>query len=227
MKKSNLILLCILTTIVLGGCAQKNPVSENPITETPTQTEAQQTAQEFRSENLGVKFKYANDLEDKAIEQGSRILYPEWSQEMYIGVFEKAENESIQEAIAKLASFSDSCKVVEKGEYYANPKFTVYTIELSNPEISYSAEELAAIKQADLDAAKDGGPFNGEYKKSEIYNQKVAENCSEYGTQLGLGTSKQITSKFLYSEELSKTKFIFLPSSPDSYFHEEGSIEFL
>lgn len=188
-------------------------------------------SKEYISTNLGIKFKYPDGFEHKAFEQGNKIFYPDWSEEMYIAVFEKPEVQNIEDSILELVKNIgknlENCKVVNNGEYYANPKFEMYVLDLVNPNIIYSNEELDEIKLADVEAKNDGGPFNGEWKKRQIYNKRLVDNCSEYAEPLGLGTSSSRSSYFLYNGTTDKTKFIFLPATLDPYFHEVGSINYL
>lgn len=199
--------------------------------EESTQDLTKESSGEYVSANLGIKFEYPEGFEDKAIEEENKIFYPEWIPNMYIAVFEKPADEKMEDAIMGLieekAKNPENCRVVAKGEYWANPKYESFNLDLANPNISYSDEELEEIKLADLEAEEDGGPFDGEWKKREIYNKRLVENCSEYAEPLGLGTSKSIGSLFLYSESMSKTKFIFLPGTTEPYFHKEGSITFI
>lgn len=234
MKKIIFTSCLLITFLIVSGCSNsKNQTerSDDKQEESTAKNISQESSKEYINTNLGIKFQYPEGFENKAIEQGNKILYPEWSPTMYIAVFGKPENEKIEDSIIGImkqdGKSPKNCIVVDKGKYWANPKYEVFALDLANQSVSYSEEELEEIKRADIETEKDGGPFNGEWKKREIYNKRLVDNCSEYAEPLGLGTSKTIGSMFLYNEILSKTKFIFLPGTSDPYFHKEGTIDFM
>lgn len=233
MKKTIFTFCLLITFLLLSGCSNSKDQTErtDDKQEVTTKNTSQESSKEYLNTNLGIKFQYPEGFEDKAVEQANKIFYPEWSPTMYIAVFEKPEDEKIEDSIIGIVKQDgkspENCIVVDKGEYWANPEYEVFTLDLANPNISYSEEELEEIKLADIEAEKDGGPFNGEWKKQEIYNKRLVDNCSEYAEPLGLGTSTSIGSMFLYNDTVSKTKFIFLPGTANPYFHKEGTIDFI
>ncbi|MBI96293.1 hypothetical protein CL656_04030 [bacterium] len=189
---------------------------------------------EYISTNLGIKFQYAQWFTGTVIEQGNRIFpdhdqmslpITDWSFMDYIAVFEKPEDEQIEDSIKDIIKQEgkklENCQIT-KINHWAHPEYESLIISLANPVTSYSETELEEIKQADIQAKEDGGPFNGEYEKRIISNKRLINLCSEYAT----GNSR-IPSMFLYNKDASKTKFIFLPATNDLYFHNEGTIEFL
>ena len=138
-----------------------------------------------------------------------------------IMVFQKDPNVSIEDAILKL--IEDEGKgpsdcIIEKADKIK--------IDLANPTITHTNEELERIAEADAQAEADGGPFNGDWMKRKIYNERLVELCSEYAEPAWLGTSKSIGSYFLYDDSVPG-KFIFLDESYTATFYEYGSIEFI
>lgn len=239
MRKIVILSSLLLGVVFLAGCGQQ-PVSQTQPT-TPTPVANQQAPQQnnqtkiaeqdgyFTNSELGIKFAYSSDeYKGKLTVQGNKIIYkyPNTDNTQYIELFAKKDTQTIEEAILEIVKNNGkdikNCKVVNKGEYWANPKYNEYVLDLANPKISYSKQELNEIKLADVEAKKDGGPFNGEWKKQEIYNNRLVENCSEYANPLGLGTSKTVPSQFIYN---NKTKFVFLPGLSDPSFYKEDSIE--
>lgn len=181
----------------------------------------------YTSKDLGIIFQYRHGFEDKAVEQGNKIFYFDWSPTMYIAVFDKPEDQRIEESILDLVASKGGdpakCKVISRGEFHPNE----FALDLIDPEIIFSEEELKEIAEADIQAQEDGGPFNGDWKKRDIYNRRLVETCSELADPLGLGTSKSVPSFFIYDESQTKNKYVFIPATPDPYFHEEGSIKFI
>jgi hypothetical protein len=182
----------------------------------------------YTSKKLGIKFQYPQSFIGQAVEQGNKIMVPSWSPIMYIAVFEKSADETIENSILNIIKKEGkepkNCKVVPRDtEKSGNAE---YVIDLANP-IVYTKDEENEIRLADKNWTPDAGPVNGDYKKMEIYNKRLIDNCSSYADPLGLGTSKTAPSMFLYNDSQSKTKFVFLPGSADPYFHEYGTIEFI
>jgi len=193
-----------------------------------------ESSNEYISTNLGIKFqKKWQDL--TVIEQGNRIFtyhdqmslpITDWSYMDYIAVFEKPEDEQIEDSIKNIIKQEgknlENCQITKTINHWRHPEYETFIIGLSKPVTSYSETELEEIKQADIQAKEDGGPFNGEYQKRVISNKRRINLCSEYAAG-----NMRVPSMFLFKEEASKTKFIFLPGHNDAYFHLENSIEFL
>lgn len=183
----------------------------------------------YTNSELGIKFAYSSDdFKDKLIVQDNKIIYkdPINPDPNYIELFTKKDTQTIENAILDIVKNKgkdiNNCKVINNGEYWANSKYSQYFLDLANPKISYSKQELEEIALADAEAKKDGGPFNGEWKKQEIYNKRLIENCSDYANPLGLGTSKTTPSQFIYN---NKNKFVFLPGLINPSFYRDDSIE--
>lgn len=187
----------------------------------------------YVSTNLGIKFQYYGDFTDIVIEQDNKIFtyhdqmnlpITDWSFMDYIAVFEKPKGEQIEDSIKDIIKQEgkkiENCQIT-KIKHWAHPKYESFIISLANPVTSYSEIELEEIKQADIQAKEDGGPFDGEYQKRIISNKRRINLCSEYAA------GGRIPSLFLYNKDASKTKFIFLPATPDRYFHKENTIEIL
>ncbi|EKE18659.1 MAG: hypothetical protein ACD_9C00268G0006 [uncultured bacterium] len=216
---------------------QSAPVATQPNKQpAPEPVANQQIPQQegyFISSKLGIKFAYSyDDYQGKLTTNENKIIYKYGGPEdlndgQYIEVFIKENTRTIEDAILDIIEAQgkdiENCKVVNKGEYWAIPEYSVYILDLKNPNISYTKQELEEIKLADVEAKEDGGPFDGEWKKREIYNKRLIENCSEYADPLGLGTSKTSPSQFIYNNE---TRFIFQPGLMDPPFYQENSIEF-
>jgi len=240
--KKIIVFFCLLFTagLLLAGCGQQINVNVNSA---PTSTEQnneavsstpEQTGQPlyYVSKNLDIKFQYGYGFSDKAYEQGDKIMYPGYGtpeHPEYIEVFTKDGNQSIEAAILdvikKQGKNPKDCQVVTRGA--EDNGDLEYTVDLVNPNIIYTPQEKQEIKQADADAKADGGPFNGDWKKQEIYNQRLVGKCSAYAEPLGLGTSKTGPATFLYNATATKTKFVFLTPAMDAQFYEYGTIEFL
>lgn len=145
-----------------------------------------------------------------------------------IKVFYKDENQNIESAILELIDSqgknSNDC-VVERKDENINTQNGQYKIELADKEIIYTEEELARIAEAD--ETSDGGPFNGEWMKKKIYNERLINLCTEYADPAGLATSKTIGSYFEYNDYKAKDRYIFLEESFDPEFYEWNSIEFI
>ena len=147
---------------------------------------------------------------------------------MYIAVFEKSADKTIEDSILDIIKNEGkdpkNCKVeLRDTEASGNRE---YVIDLADPLV-YTKDEENEIRLADENWTPDAGPFNGDYKKMEIRNKRLIENCSAYADPLGLATSTTAPSMFLYNDARTKTKFVFLPGTADPYFHEYGTIEFI
>jgi hypothetical protein len=213
--------ILIITTrlLCLGGCFLNKKAETKPTDPSI-----------FINERLGIKFTYsAEEWKGQLATQDNQIFYlsPENGITEYIALFTKNENETIEEAILRIVKEkgydSTKCRVVDRGAYWGNPSYEEYILDLANPNIVYTEEELEKIEEANVTATQEGGPFNGEWKKKEIYNQRLVQACSEYAEPLGLGTCKTIGSKFIYNNQ---NKIVFLPGlncSPS--FYQEDSIE--
>lgn len=184
----------------------------------------------FSSKKLGVTFAYNGGRNPDYISvNANKITYkdPALTKEDSITIFQKSASSSIENAIletvANQGKNPDDCVVVNNGAYWGNPAYTAYQLGLKNKTITYTTEELAEIAQSDLEAKKDGGPFDGELKKQEIYNRRIVTSCSQYADPLGLGTSKSEPSMFVYN---NKDTFVFLPGSYDPPFYQESSLVF-
>lgn len=196
--------------------------------EVTTEKISDEQSETYVSKNLGIKFQYPQGFIGQAVEQGNEIMVPSWSPIMYIAVFEKSADETIENSILNIVKNEGkdpkNCKVVLRDtEKSGNQE---YVIDLATP-ITYTKEEQTEIRLADKNWTPDAGPVNGDYKKMEIYNKRLIDNCSSYADPLGLATSTTAPSMFLYNDSQSKTKFVFLPGSADPYFHEYGTIEFI
>ncbi|MFA6305563.1 MAG: hypothetical protein WC651_02425 [Candidatus Gracilibacteria bacterium] len=218
MKKTISVTFLLITFLLISGCSYQKSTVDN----------TSDVTKQYVSKNLGIKFQYPQGFEDKAVEQGNKIMYPSWSPIMYIAVFEKTAGEKIEDSILNIIKQEgknpNNCKVVKKSTKEVGNQ--EYMIDLADP-ISYTKDEQEEIRLADKNRTPDAGPVDGEYKKREIYNKRLVENCSAYADPLGLGTSSSIGSMFLYNDAVSKTKFVYLPGTADPYFHEYGTIEFI
>lgn len=232
MKKIFSTIILLSLTVVLSGC---NKQVQTTTSNTATQQIQPETSQSnyYSNKELGINFIYykSDDFWDGKIKtQNNKIIYEDSSDgfSQYIELFTKKDSQTIEEAILEIVKNKDkdpkNCKVINKGEYWAVHKYSAYILDLANPKISYSKQELEEIRLADIEAKKDNGPFNGEWKKEEIYNKRLVENCSDYAEPLGIGTSSSQPSTFIYN---NKTKFVFLPASPDVVFYQADSIELI
>ncbi|MCK5320657.1 hypothetical protein KAJ61_04675 [Candidatus Parcubacteria bacterium] len=183
----------------------------------------------FINKNLGIKFDYSSvEFKEKLVVENNQIIYHYLNSDNieYISLFTKKANQTIEDAILDVIKNEGrdpkNCKVVNKEKYYGNPDYQVYRLDLANPTIIYSEEELERIRLADIEAEQNGGPFNGEHQKQAIRNERLIKACSYYADPLGLGTSKTIPSIFIYN---NKNKFVFLPGLANPSFYQEGSIE--
>jgi hypothetical protein len=232
MKKVIAICSALLGIIFLAGCGQQStsqiqPTASAPVAQQPTTTIDQ--VNYFTNNELGIKFIYQSDyFKGKLTVQDNKVIYkhPDTDNFDYIALFTKKDTQTIEEAILAAVKNEDknpaNCKVVNKGEYWANPKYNEYVLDLANSKITYTKQESEEIRLADLEAKNDGGPFNGEWKKQEIYNKRLVGNCSDYAEPLGLGTSKSTHSRFIYN---NKNRIVFLPGSWEPPFYQENSIE--
>ncbi|MCX6735063.1 MAG: hypothetical protein NTZ25_04130 [Candidatus Peregrinibacteria bacterium] len=213
-------------------------------TTTPTINQTPQTS--YENKELGIKFTpywdgiYAGTFE----QQENKIVFKDpmvkdlaqakenGYKAPFIQVFTKPKDQKIDDAILdvikKENKDSSKCKVIDYGQYWAKNSFENYSLDLVNQKIIYTKDEEKEIKQADIDSKKDGGPFDGEWQKAEIYRKRLVSECSPYADSLKPGgTSKTMPSIFLYDEKTSNTKFIFIPGSADPYFFKEDSLEIL
>ena len=179
----------------------------------------------FQSKKLGIKFScFSDDCIEKLTVEDNKIF----NKAYYIKVFNKAKEISVEATILNIiqedAKDISKCKVVKKGQFWGNKNYDVYVLELVNPDIEYTKEELAEIKIADQETIKNGGPFNGEWQKRVIYNRRLVKACSYYAEPLGLGTSTSTPSRFIYNK---KSKIVFLPGVADQPFYKEDSIELI
>jgi predicted small lipoprotein YifL len=233
--KRILISLCIIaTTLTIAGCTQKindKPQAEKQATTTPETAPTDNTIKTYENTDLGIKFNYLVDgiaFNGKISVKDNVIYYdePGYSPLQYIAVFTKKDNQTVEEVIlaAVKAKGKDpkNCVVVNNGGYLAVPQYQEYVLDLANPKITYTKAELQEIKQADIQTAKDGGPFDGEMAKKEIYNRHLIDKCSDYADPLGLATSKTSPSRFVYD---GKNKIIFLPGLSDPAFYQDDSIQ--
>lgn len=155
----------------------------------------------YVSTKLGVAFNYAQGISNKAVEFGNKILHPDYGFDMYIEVIDdKTLDETIERAILDHLTIgtnvdTSKCKIV-KGDMNLQSGFDSYFIDLAHPLISYTAEEEKEIREADISAKKDQGPFDGTWKKQEIYNRHLVQECTSYAEPLGLGTSTTLVSKY-------------------------------
>ena len=224
-KFTLIIILLIIFILIASAIFYQKFETENIFAE---------SSNEYISTNLGIKFQYAQWFTGTVIEQGNRIFpyhdqmslpITDWSFMDYIAVFEKPEGEQIEDSIKDIIKQEgkklENCQIT-KIKHFAYPEYESFIIGLAKPITSYSETELEEIKQADIQAKEDGGPFNGEYQKRIISNKRRINLCSEYA----YGNSR-IPSMFLYNKDASKTKFIFLPATNDRYFHKENTIGFL
>jgi hypothetical protein len=147
-----------------------------------------------------------------------------------IKIFSKDEAQGIESAILELIKSKGknpaNCTVQQVDETIGNYNGR-YIIELADKNINYTEAELKRISDADAEAKSDGGPFNGDWMKTEIYRERLMSLCSDYADPASKGTSKSIGSYFEYNNYLAKDKFIFLEESYDPEFYEWGSIEFI
>lgn len=211
---------------------------------TPTIDKTPQTS--YENKTLGIKFTqywdgiYAGTFE----QQGNKIVFKDpmvkdltqakenGYKAPFIQVFTKPANQKIEDAIIdvikKENKDSSKCKVNDNGQYWGKNSFENYSLDLVNQKITYTKDEEKEIVQADIDSKKDGGPFDGEWQKAEIYRKRLVKECSSYADSLKPGgTSKTMPSIFIYDEKASNTKFIFIPGSADPYFFKEDSLEIL
>lgn len=183
----------------------------------------------YLNNDLGIKFKYTHpEFHKKLNLEGNRLYYKDPGNEIigggswgyvYIELFVKNDNENIEEAILNLVRNSgkdpSNCRVVKEGD--------IYTLDLSKLK-TYNQEELGEIEMAEIDSKKYGGPVDGDWKRREIYNNTLIDNCTEYADRGGLGTSKTVPSYFLYN---GKDRFVFFPAISDPSFYEPGSFQFI
>ncbi|MBD3330338.1 hypothetical protein GF354_02285 [Candidatus Peregrinibacteria bacterium] len=189
----------------------------------------------YVSEKFGIKFKINPYIVDNHFE-----IYGEELRESENGigfdtfgdrikVFYKEDDQSIESAILDLIENEgkdpNECVVVQKeGASYLNEH---YFIDLADPEILFTEEELNRIADADVQAELDGGPFDGVWMERKIYTEHLIDLCTEYADPLGLGTSKTIPSYFEYNPYKAKNRFIFTFGTADQEFYEWNTIEFL
>ncbi len=182
----------------------------------------------YSNDELGIQFAYSSpEFKGKLEVEDNEIIYhyPDSLDIQYIAVFQKAEGQSIEEAILALVKEKgknpDDCTVVNEGPYWANENYTAYTLDLSQPTLVYTEEELAAIAEADAEAVVDTGPFDGEWMKGKIMNDRLIAACSDYADPLGLATFKTVTSSFIFNK---KTEFVFLPSYAEPQFYDPSTL---
>lgn len=187
----------------------------------------------YVSEKFGIKFKL--NLYDYYVEQTGEDLRESENGigfEAYgdrIKVFYKQEDQGIESAILELIEGEgkdpNNC-IVHAGvpNLFNNQRFV---IDLADPNIVYTDEDMERIAEADVQAELDGGPFNGTWMKKKIYNEHLIDLCTEYADPAGLATSKTLGSSFEYNDEKAKDRFIFLEESFDQEFYKDLSIEFI
>jgi len=153
----------------------------------------------------------------------------DYSKTERIQFYYKDENQSIESAILSLVEAEgknpDDCVVLRDDPHPSNNGR--YIIDLKNKEIEYNEEELSRIQEADEQADLDGGPFNGEWMRKKIYNERRMQICSHYADASALGASKSVSSYFEYNDYVAKDRFIYVEESYDPQFYEYGSFEFL
>lgn len=185
----------------------------------------------YISEKFGLKFIKTNiyDFSEYSFRESENGLgFEEFGDR--IKVFYKEKDQSIEDAILDLIASEgknpDDC-VIERTDSGYGTMNGHYKIDLVDQNIVYTEEELQRIADADVDANSDGGPFNGDWMKHKIYNERLIEACTEYADPAGLGTSTSHGSSFEYNEYRANDRFIFLEESADPEFYERGSIEFI
>lgn len=224
MKKTIATIGMILTLTACSQTAYTKPVTEDKTTETS-----------YENKELGIKFKYSEIYTGQAVAKDNKVVFQDSTNQIqtppFIQVFTKPADQKIDDAILdvvkKEKKDSSKCKVIDGGKYWAKDSFQNYTLDLVNKKLVYTKDEEKEIKQSDLDSKKDGGPFDGEWQKADIYKQRLIQDCSSYANNMHAGTSKTFPSIFLYDAKDSNTKFIFIPGSADPYFFKEDSLEIL
>jgi hypothetical protein len=233
MKKIITISIFFLSILLLTGCGQNITSNNQHQAQIPAVQEEKrlENTKIYENKDLGIKFIYNFDGEifnGKISVQDNIIFYidPANSPSQYIALFTKKDNQTVADVILAAVKAKgknpEDCRVINTGAYWAIPEYQEYVLYLTNPKIAYTEEELQEIKTAETQSAKDGGPFNGEMAKKEIYNQHLIAACSEYADPLGLATSKTSYSRFIYN---GKSKILFLPGLRDPAFYQNESIE--
>lgn len=191
--------------------------------------------------NDGLKFNYSfyGKEDGRTIYKKNKIEHRyEGGYSQYIEIYSKKPNQTIESAILDLVKAKgknpNNCKVIEepefeelltfydenKGEKVTLP-YSVYQIELVDSNIKYTQEEQKIIDE--LPEEGDAYFDTKEYKKRQIYNQRLIDLCSEYADPLGLSSSVTTPGRFIFN---NKNKFIYLPGSNDPAFYDLHSIEF-
>jgi len=189
----------------------------------------------YVSEKFGIKFQVNSYIVDSYFEfYGDELRESENgigfdTHGDRIKVFYKEEDQSIESAILELIENEgkdpNDCIVVQKeAESYINDH---YIIDLVDPEIVHTEEELDRIAEAEVQAELDGGPFGATWMEKKIYNEHLIDLCTEYADPLGLATSTTIPSYFEYNDEKAKNRFVFLNGTADKEFYEWNTIEFI
>ena len=231
MKNISKISILFLSAITFTACSQTAEVINPSVTTQPAESS-------YENKELGIKFSYAeftglDSTKTSAEQEGNKIVFKnqevEYLTPQYIEIFTKKPDQKIEDAILDVAKKENKdvskCKVIDNGKYWAKESFENYKLELVDSKIVYTKDEEKEIAQANIEGKET--PFDGEEKKSEIYNKRLIDTCSQYADPLGLGTSKTAPSIFLYDEKASNTKFIFVPGSADPYFFQAESLEIL
>lgn len=183
------------------------------------------TTKQFVNRELGIAFscKQAGSCSQLTV-HNTKIID---AQNAYIEIFDIAPNQTIEQKMFSLINANGGtasrCTVTNNGPLPGNEKLRSYSINLVDHNITYTPEESVQIAQADDEAAHDGGPFNGEWKKKEIYDQRLIQACSLYADPVTQGTAKTSPSHFISDGQ----KLIFIPGSRDEIFLDETTLEII
>lgn len=183
---------------------------------------------------LGIKFEYGGyEFKDKLKTKNNQIYYQYEGTDniAFIEIYSKKPNQTIENAILDLVKSKGKdptkCKVkktiIEDYPGSTNhPKYSTYIIDLANPKITYTKEELGRINDSKIEKNVTNFAETTEHIKKEIYNSRLIETCSDYANPSGLASSPSFPSRFLFD---GKSKFVFFPSTVDPTFYQEPTIE--
>lgn len=197
----------------------------------------------YESEALGIRFKWMFDIFDSEgnfNRKGNLDDYLDESEDKIsfegmggvIEVLKKNEDESIEEAVLNLVAAEgknpEDCTLV-KSDYYET-KNGLYKLDLADPQINYSEEELSQIAEAEekeLNGSLEHYFESPEYIKMLIYRENLIQACGHYSDPIGIAHGKSWPALFEYNDYIAPDRFVFLQASLDIHFYEMGSIEFL
>jgi len=183
----------------------------------------------YNNPKLGIKFDYSGDeFKDKLKTKNNQIYYQYEGTDniSFIEIYSKKPDQTIEKAILDIVKSKGknptNCKIKNVTDPVIHPNYSLYIIDLANPNITYTKDEIEKIKQGkNSEEATDISEMI-DIIKQEIYNNHLIESCSEYADPLGLATSRTTPSRFLFD---NKKKFVFLPGSADPLFYQEPTIE--